>query len=84
MKIQKTVKAKIFDLTNRKEKLLNEEYNNWQQLIQSLNTNNPNCLDFYKDVNLYSATKQQCLRLIKRLGKRIKELMFCVLKTTFE
>lgn len=73
MKARKTIKARIFGLTNRKAKLLLKEYNNWNALIKSMNTNEPNCIDFYHDVNLYSATKQQALRLVKRLGNRVKD-----------
>lgn len=72
MKVRKTIKAKIFALTNRKKELLNKEYGNWQQLVKSLSTNSPNCIDFYQDIELYSATKQHALRLIKKLGNRIK------------
>jgi len=67
MKLQKTIKARIIGLTKNKEQSLEKEYTNWQMLIQSLYTNEPNCIDFYDEVKLYSATKQQALRYSRKL-----------------
>lgn len=66
MNLQKTIKAKIFNPTKRKQELLNQEYTNYQTLLLSLITNKPNCIETYRDINLYSATKQQALRFAKR------------------
>jgi len=59
--VQKTVRAKVFGLTRRKEALLKREYKNWQVYLQGS-----------REVELYSATQQQADRLLKRLGKRKK------------
>jgi len=56
MKLQKTVKAKIFGLTRIKE-----EYDNFQACLRGF------------DVPLYSATKQQAERLLRRLRKKPKQ-----------
>ena len=60
MKLQKTVKAKIFGLTRIKEILLREEYDNFQPSLKGF------------DVLLYSATKQQAERLLRRLKGKPK------------
>ena len=60
MKVQKTVKAKISALTRRKEALLRQEYDNFQASLRGL------------DVSLYSATKQQAQRLLRRLRGKPK------------
>lgn len=60
MNIQKTVKARIFALTRIKEALLREEYDNFQASLRGY------------DVPLYSATKQQAQRLLKRMGRKPK------------
>jgi len=75
MHVQKTIKAKIFALTKTKELLLSREYNNWQALIKSLCTNNPNCIDTYSEIELYSATKQQALRYCRKLKPKPNQPM---------
>ena len=60
MKVQKTIKAKIIKLTNRKQELLSREYENFQLALNG------------RDVKLYSATKQQAQRLKRRLDKGYK------------
>lgn len=60
MILQKTVKAKMFALTKVKESLLREEYNNFQASLRGF------------DVPLYSATKQQAQRLLRRLKGKLK------------
>ena len=60
MQLQRTVKAKIFALTWVKEALLREEYNNFQTCLRGF------------DAPLYSATKQQAERLLRRLNGRPK------------
>ncbi|MEM3832104.1 MAG: transposase [Thermoprotei archaeon] len=57
MKAKKTIKAKILELRKGKEELLRREYENWQRYLHG-----------DKSVPLYSATKQQADRLLKRLG----------------
>ena len=79
MIVQKTIRAKIIGLTNIKEQLLSQEYNNWQSIIQSLHTNNPNCIDIYEQTNLYSATKQQALRFCRKLKKDNQPMIIRVL-----
>jgi putative transposase len=66
MLLQKTIKAKITNLTATKERLLEQEYSNYQILIHSIITNEPNCIETYSSINLYSATKQQALRFSKK------------------
>ena len=56
MKARKTIKAKILELRKRKEELLRREYENWQQYLRGDRT-----------VPLYSATRQQADRLLRRL-----------------
>lgn len=60
MMVQKTVKAKIFGLTRIKEALLREEYDNFQAHLKGF------------DVPLYSATKQQAQRLLRKLNGKPK------------
>jgi len=60
MRLQKTVNAKIFALTRIKEALLREEYDNFQAVLRGF------------DVPLYSATKQQAERLLRRLRGKPK------------
>lgn len=62
MKLQKTIKAKIFGLTTTKDALLRQEYDNWLFYLNG-----------HKEVPLYSATKQQADRLLKQLKKRFKK-----------
>jgi len=61
MKLQKTIKAKIFGLTKIKEVLLRQEYENFQSFVHG-----------NKDVSLYSATKQQADRFNRKLGRHLK------------
>jgi len=75
MILQKTIKARIIGLTKSKEQALNKEYNNWQTLIQSLNTNNPNCIQTYQNTEIYSATKQQALRYCRKLKSKNQPLI---------
>ena len=58
MFVQKTIKAKIFDLTKAKEVLLRKEYDAWQSWLHG-----------DRKIPLYSATKQQADRLLKSLGQ---------------
>jgi transposase len=61
MKVKKTIKGKILELRKRKEELLRREYENFQRYLHG-----------DKTVLLYSATKQQADRLLKRLNRKIK------------
>jgi len=61
MKAKKTIKAKILELRKGKEELLRREYENWQRYLRGDRT-----------VPLYSATKQQAERLLRRLKGRVK------------
>jgi putative transposase len=58
MKLQKTVKARIFGLTKIKEALLREEYDNFQAALRGF------------DVSLYSATRQQAIGLLRKIRKQ--------------
>jgi transposase len=58
MKVRKTIRAKILELRKGKEELLKREYENFQRYLHG-----------DKSVPLYSATKQQADRLLKRIGK---------------
>ena len=58
MKVRKTIKAKILGLRKGKEELLRKEYENFQRYIHG-----------DRSASLYSATKQQAERLLKRIGK---------------
>jgi Fic family protein len=59
MKVKKTIKAKILELRKGKEELLKHEYENWQKYLRG-----------DKTVPLYSVTKQQADRLLRRLKDR--------------
>ncbi|MBS7628347.1 transposase [Candidatus Bathyarchaeota archaeon] len=61
MKARKTIKAKILELRKGKEELLKREYENWQRYLRG-----------DKTVQLYSATRQQADRLLRRLKGKIK------------
>ncbi len=61
LKARKTIKAKILELRKGKEELLRREYENWQRYLRG-----------DKSARLYSATKQQADRLLKRLKGRLK------------
>lgn len=54
----KVVKAKVISPTNRKQELLEREFNAFQDVIHN------------RDASLYSATKQQAERIRKRLNGR--------------
>lgn len=58
MKAKKTVKAKILELRKGKEEILKREYENFQRYLHG-----------DKSVRLYSATRQQADRLLRRIGK---------------
>ena len=55
MLIEKTVKAKVINPTNRKAELLEREYRSFQDALEG------------KDASLYSATKQQAERFLKKI-----------------
>lgn len=57
MIIQKTIKSKIINLTNRKLTLLKKEYNNFQESLHG------------NIMPLYSATQQQAERLLDKIKK---------------
>lgn len=61
MKVKKTIKAKILELRKGKEELLRREYENWQRYLRG-----------DKSVPLYSATRQQADRLLRRLKGKLK------------
>ncbi|KPV63781.1 MAG: putative transposase DNA-binding domain protein [Candidatus Bathyarchaeota archaeon BA1] len=58
MIVRKTVKARIFALTRIKGALLREEYDNFQACLRGF------------DAPLYSATKQQAHRLLRKVRKQ--------------
>ena len=64
MKLQKTVKAKIFGLTKTKEAMLREEFDNFQACMNGV------------DVPLYSATKQQAQRLLREMKRKPKQKQY--------
>lgn len=59
MLAKKTIKAKILELREGKRQLLEEEYQNYQEYLGG-----------NKDVELYSATRQQAERFLIRLKKQ--------------
>jgi putative transposase len=61
-----TIKAKITDDSKTKLSLMQSEYNNYQTYLQSLCSNNN------QTVNLYSATKQQAQRVLRRIQSKGK------------
>jgi putative transposase len=61
MKVKKTIKAKILELRKGKEELLRQEYENFQRYLHG-----------DKSVPLYSATRQQAERLLRRLKGKLK------------
>jgi putative transposase len=61
MKVEKTIKAKILELRRGKEELLKREYENFQRYLHG-----------DKSVPLYSATRQQAERLLRRLKGKLK------------
>jgi hypothetical protein len=58
MRAKKTIKAKILELRKGKEELLRQEYKNFQRYLHG-----------NKSAPLYSATRQQAEKLLKRIGK---------------
>jgi putative transposase len=58
MQIQKTIRAKVIGLTNIKREKLSNEYRNFNEYLKGK-----------KEVDLYSATKQQADRLLWKLRK---------------
>ncbi len=63
MKLQKTIQTKIVAPTNIKREKLEKEYSNFQDFLQLQDVD---FLPLYKNMKLYSATKQQAERLAKR------------------
>jgi len=61
MKARKTIKAEILELRKGKEELLKREYENFQRYLRG-----------DKSVLLYSATRQQAERLLRRLKGKLK------------
>jgi len=61
VKAKKTIKAKILELRRGKEELLRREYENFQRYLRG-----------DRSVPLYSATKQQAERLLRRLEGKLK------------
>jgi len=61
VKAKKTIKAKILELRKGKEELLKQEYENFQRYLHG-----------DKSVSLYSATRQQAERLLRRLKGKLK------------
>ena len=59
LKVRKTIKAKILELRRGKEELLKREYENWQRYLRG-----------DRNTLLYSATRQQADRLLRRLRDR--------------
>jgi len=58
MKVKKTLKGKILELRKGKEELLKREYENWQRYLHG-----------DKSAPLYSATRQQAERLLRRIER---------------
>jgi putative transposase len=61
VKARKTIRAKILELRKGKEELLKREYENFQRYLRG-----------DKSVLLYSATRQQAERLLRRLKGKLK------------
>ena len=55
MLVRKTIKAKVIELTNRKQEFLEKEYQNFQNTL------------YGNKADLYSATKQQAERFLKKI-----------------
>jgi len=68
MQTQKIIKCKITNLTNIKQKQLQTEYSNLQELLQ-LEIEGLDFLPIYQDIQLHSANKQQALRFYKKINK---------------
>ena len=61
MKARKTIRAEILELRKGKEELLKREYKNFQRYLHG-----------NKSAPLYSATRQQAERLLRRLNGKLK------------
>jgi putative transposase len=69
----KTIKAKIISPTRKKERLLEREYQGFQDILQG------------KDASIYSATKQQAQRLRRRIKKlKHKHYPLIIRRDTFK
>lgn len=55
MLVQKTIKARVIELTRRKQELLKKEYGGFQDVLHG------------EEANLYSATKQQAERFLRKI-----------------
>ena len=73
MIVQKTVRAKIISLTKSKEGKLEREYANFQLALAG-----------NADVPLYSATKQQASRLLKRIKGEVREQPLVIRRDLFK
>lgn len=62
MQVQKIVKGKIHNLTNKKEDLISREYNSFQDLID-LSNNDLDFLDIFENIRVYSTTRQQANKI---------------------
>ncbi len=72
MIVQKTVRAKVVSLTKSKEGKLQREYASFQLALKSI------------DAPLYSATKQQAQRLLKRIKGEIREQPLVIRRDLFK
>lgn len=63
MKLQKTIQTKIVAPINIKREKLERKYSNFQGILKMQDVD---FLPLYKDIKLYSATKQQAERLARR------------------
>ena len=72
MIVQKTIRAKIVSLTKSKEQKLWNEYTNFQLALRNV------------DAPLYSATKQQAQRLLKRIKGEIREQPLVIRRDLFK
>jgi len=66
-KIRKIIKCKVAGLTNIKEAQLGSEFRNVQTLMQ-LEKEGLDFLPLYKNLQIYSANKQQALRFYKQIN----------------
>jgi len=71
--VQKTIRTKIVSLTKSKDEKLQREYGNFQLALAG-NTN----------VSLYSATKQQAQRLLKRIKGEMREQPLVIRRDLFK
>jgi hypothetical protein len=70
--VQKTVRAKIVCLTKSKDEKLKKEYANFQLALKNV------------DASLYSGTKQQAQRLLKRIKGQIREQPLVIRRDLFK